>query len=206
MENIIVRQAVLSDLPYIYDVCLKTGDSGKDASALCNDPYLIGHYYAAPYLVYQKGVCFVAEYEKRPKGYIVAALDTAAFNRWMENIWLPPLRKQFPQNDAVSYTKKEEDIISLIHKQHYPADLMNQTPLTDYPAHLHIDLLPVIQNLGIGKILMDNLFNELRKQNIPGLHLGVGLSNHGAICFYQKMGFDILQEHGWGYTMGRAVN
>jgi ribosomal protein S18 acetylase RimI-like enzyme len=205
MGDISVRQAVLSDLPYLYEICLKTGDSGKDASALFNDPYLIGHYYAAPYLVFQKGVCFVAEYEKRPNGYIVAAPDTAAFNRWMEENWLPPLRKQFLQNRATGDTKKEEDIINLIHKQHHPADSENQTLLTDYPAHLHIDLLPVIQKKGIGKILIDNLLDELRQQNIPGLHLGVTLSNPGAICFYQKMNFGILQKHDWGYTMGRAV-
>jgi hypothetical protein len=88
-----IRRAVLSDLPYFYEICLKTGDGGKDASALFFDQYLLGHYYAAPYLVYRSGICFVAEYEYRLQGYIAAVPDTALFQQWMEEQWLPPLRK-----------------------------------------------------------------------------------------------------------------
>lgn len=28
----IIRQSCIQDLPYIYDICLKTGNSGKDAT------------------------------------------------------------------------------------------------------------------------------------------------------------------------------
>jgi hypothetical protein len=40
MDKIIIRKAVLSDIPYLYDICLKTGDKGNDASALFYDPYI----------------------------------------------------------------------------------------------------------------------------------------------------------------------
>jgi len=205
MTGITIRRAVLSDIPYLYEICLKTGNESKDATALFSDPYTIGQYYAAPYLLFPDGICFVAEYKNRPQGYIVAAPNTAMFNQWMEEQWLPPLRKRYPQPIPQSCSAKEKNIIEHFHKQHFPLDTDAQRMLADYPAHLHIDLLPSIQRKGQGRILMDTLFNELAQKGVPGLFLGVGASNLGAINFYRKMGFAVLQEHAWGFIMGKKI-
>ena len=203
MDEIYVRKAVLSDIPYLYEICLKTGDEGKDASALYNDPYLIGHYFAAPYLLFHEGICFVAEYEHRPQGYILSVPDSAAFGQWMEEQWLPPLRKRYLEHSPQARPEKEQWIINLMHKKQFPIDINDQPWIHDYPAHLHIDLLPAIQRKGIGQIFLNNLFSELIRQNVPGLSFGVGMQNAGAIQFYQKMGFSVLQEQEWGYVMGK---
>jgi len=205
MEEITIRRAVLSDLPYLYEICLKTGNEGKDATELFFDPYVIGNYYAAPYLLFPEGICFVAEYQFRPQGYIIAAPDTSAFRQWMEEQWLPPIRKRCPSpfSPSIIRTEKERQILELIHKKHFPIETAAQPWITDYPAHLHIDLLPSLQGKGAGRALMNALFAELEKQKVPGLHLGVGASNTGAIAFYRKMGFSVLSEQEWGFTMGR---
>jgi ribosomal protein S18 acetylase RimI-like enzyme len=203
MEEINIRRAVLSDLPYFYEICLKTGDEGKDASALFFDQYLLGHYYAAPYLVYKSGICFAAEYEYRPQGYIVAVPDTASFERWMEEQWLVPLRKRYQRPFPPARSEKEKEIIELIHGRKFPVDIAEQPWLTDYPAHLHIDLLPCLQGKGQGRVLIDRLFDELAREGVPGLHLGVSSSNQGAIAFYKKMDFTVLEERDWGFTMGK---
>ena len=203
MEEVNVRRAVQSDIPYLYEICLKTGDNGGDASALFSDPYLIGQYYASPYLFYQKGICFIAEYENRPQGYILAVPDTADFKQWMEEVWLPPLRKRYPQPFTEIRSEKEKEIIDIIHGTKYPVDLTAQPWLTEYPAHLHIDLLPGLQGKGVGRVLMNNLFEELIQQKVPGLSLGVSAQNKGAIGFYQKLEFSVLKEHEWGFTMGK---
>ena len=197
-----IRTMALFDIPYLYEICLKTGDTGKDASDFFSDPYLIGHYYVAPYLLYPEGICFVVEYEYRPQGYIVAVPDTVIFRQWMEEQWLPPLRRRYPQPFPLSRSDKEELIIALIHKQHFPID---RTWLADYPAHLHIDLLPAIQRKGQGRILMDSLFTELARRGAPGLHLQVGSTNPGAIAFYREMGFSVLDEQEWGCIMGKKI-
>jgi ribosomal protein S18 acetylase RimI-like enzyme len=198
-----IRRAVLSDLPCFYEICLKTGDGGKDASALFFDQYLLGHYYAAPYLVYRSGICFAVEYEYRPQGYIVAVPDTESFKKWMEEQWLPPLRKQYPKPFPPARSEKEKEIIELIHGRKFPVDITEQPWLTDYPAHLHIDLLPSLQGKGQGRVLMNKLFDELAQKGVSGLHLGVSSSNAGAIAFYKKMDFSVLEEHDWGLTMAK---
>ena len=205
MEKIVIRQGVLSDIPYLYEICLKTGYNGNDASAFFADPYLIGHYYVAPYVLYQKGICFVAEYENYPKGYIVAVPDTETYKKWLEEYWLPPLRKQFSENNK-SYTEKENSIINLINKQQYPIDKNNLPWLIDYPAHLHIDLLPIIQRKGIGSKLIENLLNELKKQNVSGIYFNVDITNSNAVNFYNKMGFSVIKEQEWGFTMGKQIS
>ncbi|MDR2923682.1 MAG: GNAT family N-acetyltransferase [Treponema sp.] len=206
MELINIRKAVLSDLPYLYEICLKTGNEGKDASALFSDQYLLGHYYAAPYLVYQSGICFVTEYEYRPQGYIVAVPDTVSFRRWMEEQWLGPLRKQYPRPFAPARSHKEEKIIDYIHERQFPVDSEDKPLLAEYPAHLHIDLLPSLQGKGQGRALIDSLFSELVQKGVHGLHLGVSSSNPGAVAFYRKMGFSVLEEQDWGFTMGKLCN
>jgi hypothetical protein len=173
MQNTYTRRAVLSDIPYVYEICLKTGDEGKDASPFFYDPYLLGQYYAAPYLLYRDSICFVAEYEHRPQGYIVGVPDTEAFNRWLEEVWLPPLRKRYPSPPeggtfppAIIRSEKEENILAVIHRNHSSPSEEDQSLFKNYPAHLHIDLLPSLQGKGLGRVRMKNLCEELIRQKV----------------------------------------
>jgi ribosomal protein S18 acetylase RimI-like enzyme len=207
-EEFNIRKAEISDLPYIYEICLKTGDAGKDASNLYNDPYLLGHYYAAPYLIYAKSICFVVEYQYRPQGYIIAAKDTADFEKWLEEEWLPPLRNLYkqPYPQELIRSEKEANLIKKIHRKTYPIDTDNQNLYKEYPAHLHIDMLTSLQGKGLGRTLTEKLFDELKQQGVPGLHLGVSSENKGAVAFYQKLGFSVLKEHDWGLTLGKLCS
>jgi GNAT superfamily N-acetyltransferase len=122
----------------------------------------------------------------------------------MEEQWLPPLRKRYekPFPSALIRSEKEGKIIELLHNVQFPIE--KDTPWSaDYPAHLHIDLLPSLQGKGMGRTLMDTLFTELERQGVPGIHLGVGASNVGTVAFYRKTGFSVLEEHKWGFTMGK---
>ena len=205
MGEISIRRAVISDLPYLYEICLKTGHSGRDASEFYFDPYLFGQYYAAPYLIYPEGICIVAEYLHRPYGYVVAVGDTVKFSQWMESEWLPPLRARYTQPfpQELIRTDREKSAIDMLHRTQFPVDLSTRPHYVEYPAHLHIDLLPEIQQQGVGRKLINSLFDELSRQNVPGLHLNVSASNPGAIAFYRKTGFIVIKEQEYGLCMGR---
>ncbi|MGK0618858.1 GNAT family N-acetyltransferase [Meiothermus cerbereus] len=88
-------------------------------------------------------------------------------------------------------------MIRLIHKGYAPSRWADA-----YPAHLHIDLLPRAQGRGLGRRLMEVFLARLRELGVPGVHLGVGQRNAGALAFYQRMGFVRLQTHPWGYEYG----
>ncbi|MDR0375664.1 MAG: GNAT family N-acetyltransferase [Treponema sp.] len=206
MSAIIIRGAEFSDLPYFYEICLKTGDAGNDASGLFYDPYIIGQYYAAPYLFFERDLCFVAEIDGVPQGYVIGASDTFAFNKWLESEWLPPLRRRYQNypHEKIK-TDVEKNIATLFYKKFDPAGEAARPLYKTHPAHLHIDLLPSLQGKGQGRTLMETLFAALAKKSVCGVHLGVSRTNAGAIAFYRKMGFASLKEEVWGLVMGAYI-
>ncbi len=192
----VIRPYRPADLPELYRICLLTGDSGADASGLYQDPELLGHFYAAPYGVHEPDLTFVLTDEQGVCGYVLGCSDSHNFAAWMESEWLPPLRQKYPLPTADD-TSKDAAMIRLIHKGYIPSRWADA-----YPAHLHIDLLPRAQGHGLGRKLMNTFLGRLRKCKVPGVHLGVGRRNVGAVAFYQRTGFELLEEFPWGFEYG----
>lgn len=197
--NLKIRKAHLSDLPYIYEICLKTGLSGEDATDFLNDKYIIGQYFAAPYIHFEIGACFVLENNSIPVGYILGVTKTKDFNSWMNSNWLPAIKALYPKamkpkNDF------EKFIINLIHKHCNTPEFLNV-----YPSHFHIDILPIAQKKGYGKKLITTFINELKTKNTSGIHLSVGLKNKNAIEFYKNIGFKELKTESGALFMGLSL-
>jgi ribosomal protein S18 acetylase RimI-like enzyme len=74
-----------------------------------------------------------------------------------------------------------------------------------YPAHLHIDLLPQVQGQGWGLAMMQTFLDKLRELQVKGVHLGVSKRNPRAIRFYEKAGFERIQEFPGGFTYGLSL-
>jgi ribosomal protein S18 acetylase RimI-like enzyme len=70
----------------------------------------------------------------------------------------------------------------------------SESIITQYPAHLHINLLPGFQGQEIGTRLMNRFEDHMTDLGVKGLHLGTTNKNYKAVPFYQKMGFEIVQE------------
>lgn len=186
--NFKIRNYHPSDLTELYRICLKTGDSGKDATKIYDDPNLLGHIYVGPYAVYEPELCFVVTASDKPYGYILGTKDSKKFYEKCEKNWYPILRNQFsiPPDDDNSQQA------GIIRKFHEKFDV--DEDLTQYPAHLHIDLLSQAQGYGYGRKLMDVFFDKLRELSVKGLHLGVGKKNQNAIKFYERLGFFMFKE------------
>lgn len=191
-----IRPYTPADLPELYRVCLLTGDSGADASGLYRDANLLGHFYAAPYAVHEPDLVFVLSDLEGVCGYVLGCRDSLEFATWMEAVWLPPLRQKYPLPPEAD-TSRDAAMIRLIYKGYVPSSLADT-----YPAHLHIDLLPRAQGQGQGRKLMAVFLERLRQLGVPGVHLGVGRRNVGAVAFYERMGFTRLQTFAWGYEYG----
>ena len=91
-----MRPGTVHDLPGVYRVCLLTGAAGADASALHDDPDLLGHVWAGPYLVFPDTVTRVMHDEHGVAGYCLAVPDTAPSSSGSSEVWLPPLRERHP--------------------------------------------------------------------------------------------------------------
>lgn len=193
------------DLPGMYRVCLLTGDAGSDATGLYRDPDLLGQLYAGAYPTADPGLTWAVRDGLGVAGYIVATDDSARFAQWQERFWWPDLRERYPlrqaDDPAADHQSVDVRAVQTIHTGQEPSVEV----LDLFPAHLHIDLLPRAQGLGWGRRLIDTLAGELRTRGVPGVHLGVACENTGAIAFYQKVGFSLLQHHDWGLTLGLGL-
>jgi ribosomal protein S18 acetylase RimI-like enzyme len=195
--HIAIRPYHPSDLYALYQICLKTADSGQDATANYRDPELIGHIYAAPYAVAEPDLCFVLTADGAPSGYVLGTRNSEAFHQWCEREWFPLLRQRYPLPPADD-SSADAWAIHALHRGHAP-----NPEMAAYPAHLHIDLLPVGQGQGWGRRMMCAFLDKLRELGVRGVHLGVGRRNTGAIHFYERVGFQrVIDAESWiGFGM-----
>jgi len=199
MHNI--RRAVAQDIPYIYEIALKTAIAGLDGSDYYSDRFLVGHYWAAPYFFFEPELCFVALNEvARPAGYIVGTSDTRRFNTWLQEVWLPPLQRHYGTQGEFKSQTEQELVKSLLKG---PGEGLWQN--LGYPAHLHVNLLEELQGKGLGRGLMQTFIKAAKKRGAEGIHLGVDGRNERAFGFYEKLGFSILEQQSWGSTLGMKL-
>ena len=192
-----IRAVRPADVDQLYEICLRTGAAGHDATDLVADRRLFGEIYAAPYAVLEpeRGLV-VDDDDGRAVGYALGALDTRAFEARCEAEWWPGLRQRHPEGSGA--TGLDELLIGIIHHPHLDAD----DEVTTYPSHLHIDLLPEVQGAGWGRRLMEAMHELLRAAGSPGVHLGVSTRNPRALGFYRHLGYRELGSNGLSHTLG----
>ncbi len=195
MAQACIRPYRASDLDDLYRICLQTGDSGEDATSLFEDPQILGHVFAAPYGLFEPSLAFVAEDDVGVGGYIVAALDSRAFEHRLETDWWPALRQRYPAPPAELQPDEwtpDERAAGFIHAPWLaPSELAG-----DYPSHLHINLVPRLQSQGLGRQLIDTMIGALRDRGSVGVHFFVSPANQRAASFYRHLGFTMASADG----------
>lgn len=186
-----------ADRAALFDICVQTADAGSDATGLVSDDELWGLLFAVPYVERHPDLAWVVEADDgRTVGYIVATDDTDAFEQWFRDEWWPQLTGRFPR--PVDSKTREDELVDGAYKRG-PGRNPNAG---EYPAHLHIDLLPETQGQGMGRKLIATLFTELTRRDVSGLHLGMDPNNIGAAVFYERLGMEPLPAEPGGQSYG----
>jgi ribosomal protein S18 acetylase RimI-like enzyme len=160
----------------VFDVCVQTGEG---------DPAVLPDVYAAPYVAFDPGLAFVVDTGERVAGYILATDDTRKFVKRYRSDWLPGFIERHGEEQAGEPADR-------VRAAGLRPERMLVPGVDDYPAHLHIDLLPEIQRQGLGRMLVKTLVHALRARGVTGLHLVADPSNTSAIAFYARTGFVAL--------------
>ncbi len=172
----------------LYDICVRTGASGSDATGIYSDDNLLPALYLGPYLELEPMFALVVMDGEIPVGYAVAVPDTDAYVRGYTDQWLEKFSSRYPLNSGVSPAEEE-----IRRRGHNPDSiLLPRSEAAEFPAHLHINILPHVQGRGVGRALIGDLCDLLHTHNVPGVHLGYGPTNTSAGKFYQKIGFHSL--------------
>ena len=186
LESYRLRSATPDDLPALYQVCLKTGAAGKDATHIQDDPDILGEVFVGPYVMLEPELAFTLEGPRGPAGYVLAALDTRRFNQRLKSEWLPRLQKLHADPGEDSAHWEGSDWVR--RTVHHP--FLDVPPaLKPYPSHIHIDLLEEARGHGIGRHLMQTIMEELARRGSRGIHLQVSPHNAAGQAFYRNLGF-----------------
>lgn len=128
-------------------------------------------------------------------GYTLAALDSSTFYPALLADWLPTQASQYPKptkdgaggstSTSTTFTEEEKSIVEL----YEPSYTLSAVLATEFPAHLHIDIMEQAQRKGNGRVLINTLLASLKSHGVKGVHLEMHRSNVGALAFYTKLGF-----------------
>lgn len=179
-----IRRIQSSDLDALYSVSIATGALGEDASPLYADPKIVGHIYMAPYALLAPEKTLLVEDGEGVAGFIVGTTDTPNWEVRLDKEWWPTLRAQYPEpkiNHEKFWTPDERRAATV----HNPVP--TPTAVTrEYPAHVHMNLMPRIRRKGLGSRLLSQWQAE---NSAKAIHVGVNRANLGAIEFWKQQGF-----------------
>jgi len=180
-----------TDRAAVAEICTRTGDSGADATGHFSTDDLLPDIYALPYVDREPELALLVDAGAGAIGYILGTADTVAFDRWFVDTWWPTVAEKYAVAEAAGAASAGEQGIvrSATERGGLPIELLER-----YPAHLHIDLLPETQGMGVGRTLIDAFCGLLAERGVPGVHLGVGVRNTGAHRFYERTGFTRVAE------------
>lgn len=185
-----IRPFRAGDEAAVAAVCLQTADAGADATGMFEDDAIWAQIFVLPYVHRHPDLSFVVESDDgRVVGYIVCAPDTDGFEDWFHDEWWPERGGRWPEPE--SEQSRQDGTLIYAYSRRAGAEPYGD----DYPAHLHIDLLPEAQGQGWGRELIATLVAALRERGVTGLHLVASTDNTGAIAFYPRVGFTPIPSH-----------
>ena len=182
----LIRKYRPQDRADCFDVCIKTGRAGQDATGIYSDDDLIPEIFCGPYVDLEPDLAFVVDDGERVIGYAFGTADTRAFVERYRAAVLPGFVKRFGDLEGKSADEREMTELGL------NPDRMIAPHLDEYPAHLHIDLLPQARGQGVGRRLIETLLDEFAARGATGVHLDMDPANADAGAFYARLGFHIL--------------
>jgi GNAT superfamily N-acetyltransferase len=176
-----------ADRDSMFDVCMRTGWAGRDARGFYQDQELLPNIFAAPFAALEPDLAFVLDNGERVVGYVVGTSDTVRFAQEFRERWLPSVAERHPR-PTDEPTSHDEVMANLLHNP----ESMIIPDLADYPAHMHIDILPEYQGGGYGRGLMRAQLTALHRAGAPRVFLGMLTANTAARVFYEKVGFHMV--------------
>lgn len=185
-NNVVIRPYQQSDYEQVQNVCIIAGsEKGKPDDAMQK---LMLTVFCNYYIEKEPQNCFVATDEEKVVGYILSSEDSA--------VWADVFRKE--------YLPETADMMTRYYFEGSAANPLKY--VSEYPVHLHIDIVPEYQRMGLGTKLMDVLISHLKSKNIVGVMFSVAGSNSKGQQFYNKYGFELLEKSEHEITMGMRLN
>jgi len=179
----------------VISICHATGYMGAtlEGTNRFNDLKLFSYLFCWYYLRYEPQHCFVAldtGKGNRVAGYIIGTTDTTGMLARLPRRLYPRILTRLICVTMWRYHESYSELLYWLKNGATESD----PPPEGYPAHLHINILPEYQGLGIGALLMQSFETMCAEQGIEGIYLETSSHNRMAIPFYLKHGYQVLSD------------
>jgi len=173
----------------VREICFRTGFLGDPVDWLWRDQPSFADLFSGYYTDAEPESALVAEVDGEVSGYLLGCVET-------RRVWDPSRvlaghavrRLVFlrPGTAGVFWRSVLDAASAALGRR----EAMEPMFLDErWPAHLHIDLLPVARGSGVGRALVTRWLDRLRDLRVPGCHLETFAENAGAVRFFSAMGF-----------------
>jgi ribosomal protein S18 acetylase RimI-like enzyme len=186
--EITVRPYEAGDRDGVRRVCYETGFMGENVDWLWRDRESFCDIFCGYWTDNEPDCASVAVKDSEVVGYLLGSPDS----RKVDNAAKLMMHHAFgramllsPGTAGVMWRMIGDGIVDSIRHNLPPPVYYDER----WPAHLHIDLMPVCRGKGIGEALVSAWLDRLRMQNVAGCHLQTMAQNEKAIRFFEKMGF-----------------
>lgn len=178
------RPASPTDRAALGVVAFRTGFFGEPADVYFPQPDLFAALWMDPFLTHAGCCCFVCEEEREVVGYVVGACDVGEYRKQLVAAVLRAawgvLRGRYPGwRGCVPFLLR--GLVS-------PS---RQAPWRDFPAQLHLNLLPAARGQGAGRALLERYLGCLEAAGVRGVQLSTTLENVAAVALYRSTGFEV---------------
>ncbi len=171
-----IRPYNAKDKENVRFVCLNSEGPCKSSKRARNFTLSV---YCDYYIENEPENCFVAADENdKTIGYVICTENFDVFKERFVKLYYPKIKNW-------EFRRRKSALRSIIPHEKYKKD---------YPAHLHIDVLPEYQRMGLGHKMTDVLLEHLKEKGVKGIMLTTWIKNEKGRGFYDKYGFILLEE------------
>ena len=183
-----IRRYQPSDRPAVRQLAGDTAHFGEPIERFFDAREVFLDAFANFYTDVSHHYLWVAHDDGELLGYIMGCPDTRNYDMWFRsNVKRVAWRAATLRYRGV-FTRK-----SLTYIRRYMRLRLPYVDLSPYPAHLHINTRADRRGTGVGSALMQAYLDQLRNENIPGIHLETSSENTIAVPWYERLGFQRLQ-------------
>lgn len=190
MTEVDVRPYRPGDRAAVRNVCYETGYLGEPADWFWRDRESFADLFSGYYTDHQPHRASVVEIDGAVSGYLLGCVSGAAARASAAAFTRNIVRRgiAFRRGTAgVIWRTIGDSLFDTIKGRTKPSDLEFDDPR--YPAHLHIDLLPIARGQGAGRRMINGWLDGLRSESVPGCYLQTMVENTNAIAFFEAVGF-----------------
>lgn len=187
--EVLVRKYQPSDRQAVREICCATAFMGKPCANFFDGDEIFADALTGYFTDYEPQSCFVAEKGGLVIGYLIGAKDVKQMNKvFRRKLAFKLLAKAFFKGTFLKLKNLaffSRCLSGMVKGQFRQPDFSGE-----YPATLHINLLPEFRGLGIGSQLIAEYLKYLKGQGVKALHFAT--MSEKATKFFNQHGFMVL--------------